>query len=224
MKGPVIIGIVFSVAAGVLAAASGAWAEPFSLIVLPDTQISVQYYPEVFRAQTEWIRANRDTLNIRYVLHVEDIVNHDTPAEWNNALTALSVLDGYVPYALTLGNHDYPQELYANNSLFNSPACFGPGSPYAAQGSLIGHYDGRWEASYHTFEQGGAQWLILAIPWGAPEEVLIAADAVATRHPNHLLLVVTHRYLLQPGDRRTAGGVRCPYRYPTATATSWPGG
>src|SRR5205085_2879552 len=47
----------------------GSW----TLVVLPDTQIYSESYPELFKDQTRWIVANKDRYNIKYVLHLGDI-------------------------------------------------------------------------------------------------------------------------------------------------------
>src|SRR5690554_2378861 len=44
---------------------------PFNLVLLPDTQVYSRAYPEIFRAQTEWIVQNADS--IAFVLHQGDI-------------------------------------------------------------------------------------------------------------------------------------------------------
>ena len=89
--------------------------EPFSIIVLPDTQIYSHDEPgwrnssrkEVFIQQTSWIARNVQKENIKFVLHMGDIVTlQDNPYEWANANKAMSILDGVVPYCFALGNHD----------------------------------------------------------------------------------------------------------------------
>ena len=91
---------------GCLHAVLGATDEDFSVVVLPDTQIYAWKYPELFHAQTRWIAESRAKYNIEYVLHVGDVVEHNNEKEWKIAREAFSLLDGKVPYAIALGNHD----------------------------------------------------------------------------------------------------------------------
>ena len=49
----------------------GSW----TLVIMPDTQIYAQDYPQHFNAQTQWIKDNAASLNIKYVLHEGDVVN-----------------------------------------------------------------------------------------------------------------------------------------------------
>src|SRR5947209_4746228 len=81
----------------------------FSVIVLPDTQNYSQYYPQIFAAQTQWIAAQRDALNIQLVIGVGDIVNDgSSDAQWQNADAAVRTLDqAGIPYVMAIGNHDY---------------------------------------------------------------------------------------------------------------------
>ena len=83
--------------------ADGGW----TLVLLPDTQIYAQNYPGIFDAQTAWILNNARSRNIRYVMHLGDIVNVNSIPEWKNARDSMGALDGKVPYALVPGNHDY---------------------------------------------------------------------------------------------------------------------
>jgi hypothetical protein len=54
----------------------------FTLVVLPDTQYytDAESRHEVFIRQTQWIAEHVETHNIRYVLHVGDVVqNNNVP-------------------------------------------------------------------------------------------------------------------------------------------------
>ena len=120
--------------AGWLAATVAAAAEPFTVVVLPDTQ----YYTQTeanntlyFAGQTNWIAANKDARNIAFVLHLGDIQNDGNPfyartdaiyepdftrptglvpddAQFRRADAAIDILDAAgVPYSLLAGNHDF---------------------------------------------------------------------------------------------------------------------
>jgi hypothetical protein len=101
------------------------WSESdnhFTLVVLPDTQHYVDN-PEnvkIFKKQTEWIVQNREKLNIPFVTHEGDVVeHHNSIQEWEAARQAMSILDMAeppVPYALCFGNHE---KVYNSEALFN---------------------------------------------------------------------------------------------------------
>ena len=83
----------------------------FRIIILPDTQKYVLkgHYPEIFTNQTQWIADNKDILNIKFVIHVGDIVDTwDSEIEWNYADASMSILDeNNIPYSVIPGNHDH---------------------------------------------------------------------------------------------------------------------
>ena len=84
--------------------------QPFTIVALPDSQ----YYTaeihgstrDIFTSQTQWIVNHKDDSNIVFVLHEGDITDGNSAPEWTNATTSISLLDGVVPYALAVGNHD----------------------------------------------------------------------------------------------------------------------
>jgi hypothetical protein len=104
---------VLTVAACALSA-KRAHAEPFTLVVMPDTQSEATNTPQVkFPAITQWIVDNRAARNIRFVAHVGDLVNWDTPFsnpphfQYVNASAAMAKLDvAAIPYSIAVGNHD----------------------------------------------------------------------------------------------------------------------
>jgi len=62
----------------------------------------------VFTAQTQWIVANKNLLNIKYVLHLGDITNNNYDEQWEHARASFKILDdANMPYAFVPGNHDY---------------------------------------------------------------------------------------------------------------------
>ena len=79
--------------------------------------------PGLFTAQTAWLATQAQRMNIRYVVHLGDIVNNNTAFEWERAATAMSLLDGRLPYALVPGNHDY-----------------GPSGDASTRGTLLNEY------------------------------------------------------------------------------------
>ena len=171
---------------------------------MPDTQIYSESYPQHFNAQTQWIKDNAASQNIKYVLHEGDIVNvaADT-AQWTNSRTALDKLNGFVPYAFAPGNHDYGGQGNDRTTLFDNGVAgqnyYGVGTPYAAQPSIGGFYasdgPGKTDNSWHTFSANGENWLVLALEWGPRDAVVQWADQVVSAHPDYNAILVTHAYM-----------------------------
>ncbi len=172
----------------------GSW----TLAILPDTQVYAQSYPQHFNAQTAWIRDHAESHNIKYVLHEGDIVNNNNVPQWNNALASMNLLNGAVPYAMAPGNHDYGPGGNAadRNSYFNQAEYFGPGTYYAQQPSIGGFFEpGKTDNSFHVFEAGGENWLVLALEWAPRDAVVEWANQVVANHSDHKTMLVTHAYM-----------------------------
>lgn len=195
--------------------------ETFTLVVLPDTQIYAWKFPDLFHAQTQWIAGNVEKRNIKYVLHVGDVVEHNNDREWKIARKAMAELHGKVPYAIALGNHD----MGPGGSAKSRETRFGEHFPLKAflqWESFGGVYDrepDRADNSYHLFQAGGRQWLILALEFGPRDDVVRWANQVLSRHPDNPAILVTHAYLDNDGrryDRALSDQHYPPHKYPIA--------
>lgn len=171
------------------------------IAVLPDTQVYSVRYPGLFVAQTAWLAQNAEPLNIRIALHLGDIVNNNTPMEWQRARSAMSLLDGVVPYVLVPGNHDYGPsgDASTRDTLLNEYFEYEPHSQTPGFGGAF--EPGRLDNTFHTIEAWGRRFIILALEWGPRDEVLAWADEVMQAHPDHLGILVTHAFL-NNDDRR----------------------
>jgi Calcineurin-like phosphoesterase len=179
-------------------AAPGATAPPgpFTIVVLPDTQFYAQAYPEIFKAQVDWILGHREDERIAFVLHEGDIVNHDREEQWQVASASLHALDGKVPYVLAVGNHDLGWKegrLVRDADLFNQHF---PATDLAARPWPTGTFaPGRMENHYQVLDAAGARWLVLALEYGPRDAVVAWADEVLGRHADLPAIVLTHAYL-----------------------------
>jgi Calcineurin-like phosphoesterase len=174
-----------------------------SFVVLPDTQVYAMRYPDLFDEQTRWIVDNKSRYNIRFVLHVGDVTNNNDDKQWKVSRNAFRLLDGQVPYAICLGNHD----LGPDGDTTNRDSLFGKYFPmdfWNDQPTFGGVYDGEPEKpdnSFHRFSAAGTDWLVLALEFGPRDDVLRWANKVTVAHPNHKAILLTHGYLLPNGQR-----------------------
>ncbi len=170
---------------------AGGW----TLVLLPDTQIYSQNFPGIYDAQTAWILHNLRPRNIRYVLHLGDIVNVNSIPEWENARNSMGLLDGKVPYAFVPGNHDY-----------------GPGGNAATRDTYLNDYfkedyyktwpsfggtmePGKMDNSYHLFEAGGVKWIIIALEWAPRDNAIEWANGIMDKYPDRKGILITHAYM-----------------------------
>jgi hypothetical protein len=171
------------------------------LAVLPDTQFYSLLFPGIYSAQTSWIASNARERRIPYVLHLGDIVNNNTPAEWVHAYQSMSLLDGVVPYALATGNHDYGPsgDATTRDTLLND---YFPFKKQAGMPTFGGAYqDGKLENTYHLFTAGGRDFIVISLEWGPRDEVVAWANTVMDMHPERDGILITHAYM-NNNDRR----------------------
>jgi hypothetical protein len=172
-------------------------AQDFTIVALPDTQHYSASYPQIFNAQTQWIKDNAAQLNIKLVLGEGDIVNGGGElGQWQNADAAMKTLDGVVDYMSAIGNHDYdhndPPARTASTKNFNS--YFGP-NRYAGQPWYGGSYaSGSNENFYGTFTISGTTFLVIALEVFPRAAVLDWANSVVAANPDKEVIVLTHGY------------------------------
>jgi len=173
-------------------AATNPSGENFTIIVLPDTQGYVKYYPWILDNQTEWIVDNVESLNIVFVTQLGDLVdNFDNVTQWENANRSMSKLDGNVPWGVLPGNHDLHEDNLTNyNSYFGYDR-------FSYEAWYVGTYDvGDNANSYQLFSAGGDDYLILQLQYNPSDDVLYWASNIIDTYPDRKVIVSTHDYLM----------------------------
>ena len=199
---------------------------PFTIIVLPDTQEYVDQRTDrarerlragvdrtqYFLDQTSWIRDNGQRLNTKFVVHEGDITQTDDPDEWTRARDAMNVLDGVVPYCLSIGNHDIGcrrnpaggwETAKTRDSLF---AMYFPLAKYSTQPWFGGSFDNTLTNAYYLFSASGMDFLILSLEFKPRDEVLEWADGILVTHAERRSIILTHSYLNSERDGSTRIG------------------
>ena len=188
----------------------------FSIVLLPDVQ-NYYNYPDVFNTQTQWIADNKDEFNIAFVMTEGDFTNHNNVAEWSIPNTAMSFLDGEVPYAAVVGNHDTGSNMSTRDcSLFNQ---YFPASRFSSY--LSGVYESNhMENSYHTFTAGGIDWLVFALEFGPRNKILDWANGIIAANPHRRVIIVTHNYMYYDDTRVGTGDTWNPHNYTACTSAT----
>ncbi|RYD67902.1 MAG: hypothetical protein EOP83_01850 [Verrucomicrobiaceae bacterium] len=171
--------------------AEGAW----TIALLPDTQIYSQNRPGVFSAQTAWLRDNADRYNIRMALHLGDIVNVNSRPEWKSARESMALLDGHIPYAFVPGNHDYGPSGNAStrDTFLNDYFLY---DDYSSRPNFGGAMvEGQMDNSYHFFQAGGYDWIVMCLEWGPRDSTIEWADSILSQHPDKKAILVTHAFM-----------------------------
>lgn len=189
----------------------------FTLVLLPDTQRYSRLHPAIFLSQTNWIKQQRDALNIRFVLHLGDITDKRNDREWRVADEAMSVLDDWVPYIVVPGNHDIeeadPTSKYRliklaprYNAVF-TPRRFKDKPWYG------GHKGITNDNNYVYFNAGGRDYMILGLEFGPTDEVLEWANQIVTANADRRVIVVTHSYMYSDDTRVGEGDDGSPHKH-----------
>jgi len=113
-------------------ALAGASSNFFTIAVIPDSQDYVDpNHPQplnesFFLAQTTYLAQNRKKLNLAFVSHVGDMVEHGDGStekfkpqntEWTNGQKAMNIWNAAgVPFCITIGNHDYDNMYYPSTA------------------------------------------------------------------------------------------------------------
>ena len=144
--------ILVTLVALFLVAAPTLAAEPadFTIVMIPDTQNYSEKFPETYRVQTEWIRDVAAERNVKFAIHLGDIVQvPDQEGEWQAADHAHQAMDGKVPYSVLPGNHDGAP---GATTLFNK---YFPPKRFADTTWYAGNKDGKSDNNYCRFTAGG---------------------------------------------------------------------
>jgi hypothetical protein len=182
----------------------------FTLIGLPDTQ----YYTGelngghngMFKAQTNWIVANRVARNIPYVVQLGDCVengqNAGNPIEWIRADTSLSILENAgttglpqgIPYGVCVGNHDQsPNSDPDGASTLFYNQYFGV-DRFQGRTYYGGHFGTNNDNWYDVFTASGMDFIVISFEFDeTPDPAVLAwADQLLTDNPDRRAIAVTH--------------------------------
>ena len=177
----------------------------FSVVVLPDTQFYSDEFPEIFHAQTEWIVNARDVLDIEFVIHEGDLVQHwNQIDQWQVASQAMARLedpqttgleDG-IPYLPLVGNHDRNPDPNAAEPTPQFNQFFGI-SRFEGRSYYGGHHGDTNDNSYALFSVGALDFIVLSLAY-RPQvslEIIEWADNLLETHSDRIALVTSHWHL-----------------------------
>ncbi|HNX05273.1 MAG TPA: metallophosphoesterase, partial [Opitutales bacterium] len=192
------------IACGFLGSARGAEAT-YSVAVMPD----IQYYYNNYQSgnyaklisQIRWIGLTTESENIRLVAQLGDITQNDNnDVQWAGAKGAFDILNGIVPYVLTVGNHDGVDN--GRDSWFDLPKYFGRGSNYTNQSTFGGCMtDDDTANSYHFIDTGERTWMVVTLEWAPRDAVLVWLDSLLAAHSEYRTIILVHAYLYMDNAR-----------------------
>ncbi|MFO0788597.1 MAG: lamin tail domain-containing protein [Pirellulales bacterium] len=203
----------------------------WSLVYLPDTQnyvkSSVDFH--ILTEQTTWIRDHRDDYKIKLVIQGGDIVNNNDTnnptsgdqtgaQQWANAKTAFSILNGFVPYVMAAGNHDFGFTNADNRDTMINNYFKPSDNPLVdpAQGGILAGemVNGEIQNAYYTFTApDGRKMLVFSLEWEPRPATVAWANQIAAlpQYADHTAVLLTHNYLQGNNTRSTSTNVAADY-------------
>lgn len=180
----------------------GGLTEGFTIIVIPDTQTMSRWSASAHRMLgiAQWIVNAREARNIAFVTQVGDVVwDASRPQEWNRIMPGFDLIDGVVPYSVTVGDHEYDAEAQKDGDVSEYLSRLGPQRFDSFTWYRGSHPNGL--NHYQVFEAGGREFLHLNLEWeplGPVDDVstpLGWAKSLLEANPDLPTIISTHAYL-----------------------------
>src|SRR5690606_28315102 len=199
--------------------------ESWSMIMIPDIQNYVKWgrNQPILELMTAWIEENIDTLNIRMVVCVGDLVQNNekiakdydgdqsTQRQWEAASGAFDRLDGKVPYIAATGNHDYSVDREGNrtsryNEFFTIDKNFLNADHLVQNSRDEQGQQTLANSAYEIKDLNGRDYLFMTVEFAPRDTVISWAKNVAAmeQYKDHRIVLITHSYL-NPKDELGTG-------------------
>ena len=167
----------------------------YTFVAVPDPQILAALYPDVYYKLFQYIADNAESQKIEYVLGLGDITNSNSEAEWKVARKAFDYIEGKVPYANVLGNHDYGDwtQPYRDTTRFNQYFSY---NDHKTRSDWGGAYEeGKLDNVYYCFDVGNVPYMVVCLEFLPRDGALAWANQVVAAHPDRNVIVMTHGYI-----------------------------
>ncbi len=203
--------------------------KPFSLIILPDSQYYTLNHNDsgnsgsgtnagIYKKQTQWIVDHQKSDNIRFVLHMGDVVNDNKRFQYKLATEAHKTLsDAGIPYSIATGNHEYKKGDSSISYAARSRTLFGEyfNDKYIKDSFKETGWFQKFVSTgsmYATFNVGKLKFAVLALEYAPRKDILCWADElIQTKFKDHYVIITTHAYLSSNGRGNTNGEEKFSY-------------
>lgn len=171
-------------------------ADPFKFVIFGDTQRYPRAMqsgaPDLFTIQTKWVKENAVAENIAFLTHVGDVIQ-DSATLWPFADSAMSEIDGVIPYGVTFGNHDG-----------GAPGPFGAARYQGYPWYLGASSDDLAHAQ--KFTAAGTTYLHINLPHSPKALHLTWAQGIIDANLGKPTIISTHGYFADNGVGRDGNG------------------
>jgi len=165
-------------------------ATDWTLFVIPDTQYLGAYDSNSYQLLIRYIT---NYPGPKVVLHVGDVVDSPTVAQFTNAFYALKQMTNQgIPHLICAGNHDIvsPRDLTLFTNYFSR-------TYYTNQSWWHGGFmtNGSTDSAYLLWTNAGRPYLFLTLELFPRTNAMAWAAGILATYPNHTTFVATHAYL-----------------------------
>lgn len=182
--------------------------EPWSIVVLPDTQNYTRYSSvteTTYHKQMQWIVKNKNTKtipNLKMVLHMGDITNDNTDVQWKIAKQAHDILKkANIPFAVVNGNHDYRVKGGLGSRSTSKFETYFPESYL----KTIKGYGGIYAKhnTYYNFKAGNQEYIVLNLEYYPRQQTLCWANSLLQKpeNANKKIIMATHANIGRKDDK-----------------------
>lgn len=165
----------------------------YTLAWISDTQHYSNRFPDIYHRMTEFLYANRERLNLKYVIHTGDIASWaDREGDYSIAAHAMDAL-GDIPYGVLPGNHDATARddrttlHYENYIKYFGAAAI---KPHALTADVyldnIGHVD--------LLSAGGTDYAFVYMGWPVDEAGVAFINSMFKKYADRVGVLCVHDY------------------------------
>lgn len=172
--------------------------EKFSVILVPDTQMSIESCPSTNDSQFVWLARHKDSLNIKYISCLGDLTNHNTAKELASASHSYKYAEAAtIPVVYAPGNHDGPSTYSRFCSTFSTKRIDSTINKSGYSSKCIYYPPTSSYNSYVSFVVGGVKYGILSLQCaaGSVPATMTWANQVCAANQDRKIILVTHAFL-----------------------------
>lgn len=175
--------------------------DAITLVALPDTQYYAACQSPHLARQAKWILDQVAVRNIKAVIQLGDLTDHNTPAEWEFVRSALFPVSEAVPLALAAGNHDHGVRGEAKQRGSLLPQYFGKLGVRSSEALVETKTPGDPENAYYRVKLPKVTLGVLVLEWGPRASSVTWANRVLEKYPSDRMIFATHAYLYHDATR-----------------------
>ncbi|MGW0705360.1 LamG-like jellyroll fold domain-containing protein [Streptomyces sp. NPDC002643] len=179
----------------------------FTLAVMPDTQYLFDG-PSIDKAPVEaslrYLLEHGREENIVFLSHLGDLTQNGAEEECAAIGEAFRLLDRRgVGYSVLAGNHDVRSSTDDQRGSTPYLDVFGP-DRFKGRKTYGGSSPDGYN-SFHLFQAGGREWMVLALDWRLSAKGFAWAEEVLAQHPKTPVVLTTHELVAEDDTLSTYG-------------------